>query len=107
MTMTHQATERTTLKYTIARWSENELILFVEEQQESWIVYPPRSSYEFINKRRPQRDTTVVEHHPWRVFSRIVEHPIQPKRGCLLHGMECDAHAAIRAAVDSGFAPFT
>lgn len=100
------ASERTTLTYTVGRWSDNELILFVEEHQESWILYPPRSSYEFINRRRPPGQTVVVEHHPWAAFSRIEEHPIQPRGGCLLHGMDCAAHAAIQAAVDSGFDPF-
>lgn len=104
--MADQSGDRHTLKYSIGRWSENELILFVEQQQESWILYPPRSNYDFINKRRPSGDTTVVEHHPWAPYSRTVEHPVQPRRGCLDHGLDCGAHAAIQAAVDCGFDPF-
>lgn len=104
--MAQAAAEQSTLKFSIARWSDNELILFLHERQESWILYPPRSAYEFINKRRPRGQTVVVEHHPWAAFSRVEEHPVEPRRGCLLHGMDCAAQTAIRAAVDSGFDPF-
>jgi hypothetical protein len=104
--MPERAARTAQSKFTIGRWSENELILFLDEQQESWILYPPRSGYDFINKRRPPGQTAVVEHHPWAVFSRVEEHPVQPRDGCLLHGMDCSAHAAIQAAVDNGFDPF-
>ena len=98
--MAERESGRTAARYTIGRWSDNELILFGQEQQESWIVYPPRSAYDFVNKRRPSRTTTVVEHHPWAAFSRTEEHPVQPRQGCLLHGLNCGAHAAIQAVLD-------
>ena len=88
----------------IGRWNDNELILFFEERRESWIVYPPRSAYEFIH--RPSRDAAVVEFHPWLPMAAADLHPVRPRDGCLLHGLECAASAAIQAAVDTGFDPF-
>ncbi len=98
--------QKATLKYSIGRWSDNELVLFVEERRESWILYPPRSAYDFINKRRPNPHTTIIEHHPWSPYSPSVDHPVQPRQGCLVHGMDCGAHEALQAAVDSGYDPF-
>ena len=88
----------------IGRWSDNELILFFDRQRESWIVYPPRSAYEFV--RRPSRDAAVVEFHPWEPLAKAEQHPVRPRDGCVLHGLECRASAAIQAAVDTGFDPF-
>ncbi|GEM_PF-2465698 len=88
----------------IGRWNDNELILFFEEWQESWIVYPPRSAYDFL--RRPTRDAAVVEFHSWIPLVPPDQHPVRPREGCLLHGMDCRAHEAIQAAVDTGFDPF-
>jgi hypothetical protein len=91
-------------RFKIARWSENELVLFDEQRRESWLVYPPRSRYEFL--RRQTRDTTLIVYHPWAPYSREEEHAVRPKEGCGLHGLECAAQEALQAAIDSGFDPF-
>src|SRR5438105_2628848 len=88
----------------IGRWSDNELIQFFGEQRESWIVYPPRSAYGFL--QRPSRDAAVVEFHPWEPLAVADQHPVRPRDGCVLHGLQCRASAAIQAAVDTGFDPF-
>ena len=49
-------------RFKMARWSDNELVLFDDQRAESWLVYPPRSRYEFV--QRQTRDTTLVVHHP-------------------------------------------
>jgi hypothetical protein len=54
-------------RFKIARWSDNELVLFDEERRESWLVYPPRSRYDFL--RRQTHDTTLVVHHPWAPYT--------------------------------------
>jgi hypothetical protein len=89
---------------TIGRWNDNELILFLEERQESWIVYPPRSAYAFV--RRPSRDAAVVEFQPWAPLATPDQHAVRPRDGCVLHGTDCAAARAIQAAVDTGFDPF-
>jgi hypothetical protein len=94
------------LRFTIGRFSQNELVLFDETEQESWIIYPPRSAYDFLNHRRPSKSVTVVEHHPWAPFTVPRDHHLQPADACLLHGLECPANSAIQAAVDLGFDPF-
>jgi hypothetical protein len=43
----------------IARWNDNELIFFDHERRESWIIYPPRTSYSFA--RRVMAGGTLVE----------------------------------------------
>ncbi len=91
-------------RFKIARWSENELVLFDEARRESWLVYPPRSRYEFV--RRQTHDTTLVVYHPWAPYSREVEHAIRLQEGCGEHGMECEAQEALQAAIDTGFDPF-
>ncbi len=88
----------------IGRWNDNELILILEDRRESWIVYPPRSAYEFV--RRPSRDTAIVELHSWMPLVEPQQHPVRPSDGCMLHGIECAARDAIQAAVDTGFDPF-
>jgi hypothetical protein len=89
---------------TVGRWNDNELILFFEQRRESWIVYPPRSAYGFV--RRPSRDAAVVEFHPWAPLAEPDQHPVRPRDGCVLHGVDCAAGRAIQAAVDTGFDPF-
>jgi hypothetical protein len=91
-------------RFKIARFSDNELVLFDDEQRESWLVYPPRSAYDFV--RRRTRDTTLVVHHPWAPYSSEVEHAVRLQEGCGLHGLECAAQEAIQAAIDLGFDPF-
>jgi hypothetical protein len=56
--------------------------------------------------RRQTRDTTLVIHHPWAPYSRETEHAVRLQEGCGAHGMDCEAQAAIQAAVDTGFDPF-
>ena len=88
----------------VARLTDNELILFDRERRESWIIYPPRSKYDFL--RRPSAKTVLVEHRPWAPFSQIDEHHIEARDGCLEHGLACAAQAAIQAGLDVGWNPF-
>jgi hypothetical protein len=92
------------LRFKIARYSDNELILFDEEARESWILYPPRSKYAHV--KRLVSDVLVVEHHPWTYLRPVVEHTIRIQEGCTQHGMDCPAQPAILAAVDAGWDPF-
>ena len=92
--------------FQIGRYSNNELVLFDTDKQESWIIYPPRSAYDFLHLRRPSRTVTLVEHHPWAPFSATRDHHLRAADACLLHGLACPANAAIQAAVDLGFDPF-
>jgi hypothetical protein len=92
--------------FTVARRTGNELILFEEAVSESWIIYPPRSEYDFLDTRRRRADATVVEHHPWSAAVAPVDHLIDPREGCLEHGMHCPAQLAISAAVRFGYDPF-
>jgi hypothetical protein len=92
--------------FTIARRTENELILFDEAASESWIVYPPRSGYEFLAVRRRSARATIVEHHPWTPSLEPVDHVLDARDGCRAHGLHCRAQLAITAAVRSGYDPF-
>jgi hypothetical protein len=92
--------------FTIARWNDNEFILFDEPASESWIIYPPRSAYAFIAVRRRSARTTIVEHHPWSAVLTPEDHPVDARDGCLVHGLECRAGSAIEAAARSGYDPF-
>ena len=92
--------------FTVARRTDNELILFDEAASESWIVYPPRSGYEFLAARRRSAASTVVEHHPWTAAVQPVDHVLDARDGCLLHGLTCRAQFAITAAVRTGYDPF-
>jgi hypothetical protein len=94
------------LRFQVGRYSENELVLFDETRQESWIVYPPRSAYDFLHLRRTSKTLTLVEHHPWAPFSAIEDHQVDARQACTLHGVSCDANTALRAAVELGFNPF-
>lgn len=91
-------------RFTIGRLNDNELILFDEAAQESWIIYPPRSRYTFVF--RPTSDSTVVEHHPWAPLSVITHHVVRPAEGCADHGVECGAYGAVKAAAETGWDPF-
>jgi hypothetical protein len=93
--------------FSIARRTDNELILFDESAAESWIVYPPRSEYDFLGVRRRSPQHTIVEHHPWTASVAPVDHVLDPRDGCLLHGLHCQAQQAIAAAVRAGYDPFT
>ena len=93
-------------RFDIGRYSDNELVLFDANKQESWIIYPPRSAYDFLHLRRPSKTVTVVEHHPWTPFTVARDHHVQARDACLLHGLECKANVAVQAAVDFGFDPF-
>jgi hypothetical protein len=93
--------------FTLARRTNNELILFDEPGAESWIVYPPRSEYDFLAQRRRSPSSTLVEHHPWSTAVPSVDHVIDPRDGCLLHGLQCRAQLAITAAVRLGYDPFS
>src|SRR5919202_4336650 len=93
-------------KFEIGRYSNNELVLFDQARQESWIIYPPRSAYDFLELRRPSKAVTVVEHHPWAPLSVARDHHLRARDACLLHGLTCHANMAVQAAVDLGFDPF-
>lgn len=93
--------------FTIARRTDNELILFDEAASESWIVYPPRSEYEFLSTRRRSPGTTIVEHHPWSASVAPIDHQVDAREGCLLHGLHCQAQLALTAAVQLGYDPFS
>lgn len=88
----------------VARLTDNELILFDRRRRESWIIYPPRSKYDFL--RRPSAETVLVEHRPWAPFSPVDEHQLLARDGCLEHGLACGAQAAIQAGLDVGWNPF-
>ena len=92
------------LRFRIARWSDNELILFDDDARESWILYPPRSRYAFV--KRLVGDALIVEHRPWTPNCASAEHVVRAAEGCVRHGLTCKAHEAIQAAVDAGFDPF-
>jgi hypothetical protein len=94
------------LRFTIARYSDNELVLFDTSAQESWIVYPPRSAYDFLKTRRASKAVTLVERHPWAPFAEIEDHPLRPTDACGVHGTTCEANEVIRAAAHLGFDPF-
>jgi hypothetical protein len=93
--------------FSIARRTNNELILFDETAAESWIVYPPRSEYDFLATRRRSPTHTIVEHHPWTAAVEPQDHVLDARDGCLLHGLHCQAQQAITAAVRAGYDPFT
>jgi hypothetical protein len=93
------------LRFKIARWNDNELILFDEKKRESWILYPPRSKYAFVKRLVPS--VLIVEHRPWDHTQKAVEHVVRMQDGCTEHGMECEAQDAIKAAVDTGWDPFS
>jgi hypothetical protein len=92
--------------FSVARRTDNELILFDEAAAESWIVYPPRSAYDFLENRRRSATTTVVEHHPWSASQTSIDHVLDPRSGCLVHGLQCPAQHAVTAAVRLGYDPF-
>ena len=91
-------------RFEIARRNDNELILFVGDRRESWIVYPPRSQYEFLE--RPTPGTVLVEHHPWTPYTSVAMHEVDASSGCREHGLACGASAAIQAGVRAGWNPF-
>jgi hypothetical protein len=93
--------------FTVARRTDNELILFDEAASESWIVYPPRSAYEFLAARRRSAARTLVEHHPWTAEIAPVDHIVDARDGCHDHGLQCRAQLAITVAVRVGYDPFT
>lgn len=88
----------------IARWNDNELIFFDHERRESWIIYPPRTSYSFA--RRVMAGGTLVERRGWQQLGVMEEHVMTAAEGCAAHGLECTGQEAIRAAVEAGFNPF-
>jgi hypothetical protein len=91
-------------RHKIGRMNDNEFILFDEAAQESWIIYPPRSRYDFV--RRPAGDSTVIEHHPWAPFSEARDHVVRVTEGCVEHGLDCGAYSAVKAATEAGWDPF-
>ncbi len=93
-----------TLRLRPARMTDNELILFDHERHESWILYPPRSRYTFLN--RPLPNILVVEHRSWSGQVRAKQHLVRLPEGCVEHGIGCGSQPAIQAAVALGWDPF-
>ena len=91
-------------RFEVKRRNDNELILFVADLRESWIVYPPRSQYEFLD--RPTGHAVLVEHHPWEPYTEVVMHQVDAAAGCHEHGLACGASAAIQAGIRLGWNPF-
>lgn len=91
-------------RFEVARRTDNELVLFVPDRRESWIVYPPRSGYEHL--ARPSARTVLVEHHPWQPYTDVVMHEVDAAGGCREHGLTCGASAAIQAGVHASWNPF-
>lgn len=91
-------------RFEVKRRNDNELILFVTDLRESWIVYPPRSQYEFLD--RPSGHAVLVEHHPWEPYTPVIMHQVDAAAGCHEHGLACGANAAIQAGVRLGWNPF-
>lgn len=89
---------------TIGRMNENECILFDELHRLSWIIYPPRSRYDFVH--RPTVDSIIVELHPWEPMIEGVKHSIRPSNGCAEHGITCIANRALTESVNRGWNPF-
>lgn len=88
----------------VARRCENEFILFDEARRESWILYPPRSEYDFL--KRPSRDSLLVEHRSWEPYREVMEHTLRPADGCVEHGLDCGAQSALEASLANGWDPF-
>jgi hypothetical protein len=101
-----KATEKPVVprRFEVKRRNDNELILFVANLRESWIVYPPRSQYEFLD--RPSTRAVLVEHHPWEPYTEVVMHEVDAAHGCHEHGLGCGANAAIQAGIRAGWNPF-
>jgi hypothetical protein len=91
-------------RFTPSRLNDNEAILFLEAERESWIIYPPRSQYAHV--RRPTRASVVVEHHPWAPLSDLTYHVLTVSEGCAEHGIECGAYGAVKAAAQMGWDAF-
>jgi hypothetical protein len=89
---------------TIGRMNDNECILFDEPHRLSWIIYPPRSKYDFIH--RPTVDSIIIELHPWEPMMESVLHSIRPTEGCASHGAHCIANRALTESVNRGWNPF-
>ncbi|HEY3081526.1 MAG TPA: hypothetical protein VGM69_16675 [Chloroflexota bacterium] len=92
------------LRFRLARWSPDEVILFDDAARESWLLYPPRSHY--ARRHRIVGDALVVEHRVWSGNRDPDQHVVRPAEGCVRHGLACRANEAIQAAVDAGFDPF-
>jgi len=81
-------------RFDIGRYSDNELVLFDAAKQESWIIYPPRSAYDFLHLRRPSKSVTVVEYHPWAPLSVTQDHHVQAATMLALAQQTADTHMA-------------
>jgi hypothetical protein len=92
-------------RLTPSRINDNELILFDQQARESWIIYPPRSAYDHVERADP--GAAVVEHHPWAPLSEPVFHTLTPAQGCAEHGLECGAFAALKAGAELGWNAFS
>lgn len=103
--MTTRPGDVVALRLRPARMNDNELVLFDNERRASWILYPPRSSYTFV--QRPLPGILVVEHKPWNHTIPSKQHLIRPAEGCVEHGIACAAQEALQAAIATGWDPFS
>lgn len=88
----------------MARRTENECIYFDEKHGASWIIYPPRSSYTFVQRSGP--DMTVIEFRRWTPMTPSAYHQVSVLAGCAEHGAECPSAVPISAAARDGYDPF-
>jgi hypothetical protein len=89
---------------TAVRANDNELIFFDYAERESWILYPPRSSY--LGDKRILSGQTLVERRPWSITATIEQHVVSVAEGCAAHGIDCAAQRAVQATADIGWNPF-
>ncbi|MCX6021232.1 MAG: hypothetical protein NTZ05_05815 [Chloroflexi bacterium] len=93
------------LRLRLVRMNDNEVVFFDHQRSESWLLYPPRSSYAFVT--RPLPGILVIERKPWTNTLPSKQHLIRPVEGCVEHGIACAAQAALQAAVSAGWDPFS
>jgi hypothetical protein len=88
----------------VARRTENECIYFDEKHAASWIIYPPRSVYSFV--QRSAADVTVIEYRRWTPMTPSTYHQLTVLAGCEEHGAECPSTVSLSVAVKDGYDPF-
>jgi hypothetical protein len=88
----------------VARRTDNECIYFDERNAASWMIYPPRSLYTFV--QRSAHDMTVIECRRWIPMTKSVFHQVSISAGCAEHGADCPSNVPLSVAVRDGYNPF-
>lgn len=88
----------------VARRTDNECIYFDERHAASWIIYPPRSLYTFV--QRAAHDVTVIECRRWTPMTKSAFHQVSVSAGCAEHGANCPSTVPLSIAVRDGYNPF-